>query len=74
MSVSSSPRQLRVLQVGPLYHNHVRRWAEHAAAVGCAVDVAGHGRAGRTLVDFGGLARRLHVLPDGLANAGTVPR
>lgn len=67
-------RPLRVLQVGPLYVNHVQRWAEHASAVGCTVHVAGHVRRGRQLVDFCDVAERVEVLPDELVGAGTVRR
>ena len=68
----SSPRPLRVLQAGPLYVNHVRRWSEHALALGCEVHVAGHVRPGRRLADFADLEARVEVLPDGLVGAGHV--
>src|SRR5690348_8583375 len=37
----------RVLQLGPLYIGHTRRWAQHAQALGCTVLVAGHEKPGR---------------------------
>jgi glycosyltransferase involved in cell wall biosynthesis len=54
---------LRVLQLGPVYVSHTRRWAQHAAALGASVHVAGHVRAGRQALDFGGVAEHVDVLP-----------
>jgi glycosyltransferase involved in cell wall biosynthesis len=56
---------LRVLQLGPLYVEHVRRWAENAAALGCEVHVAGHLKQGRAMADFTHLAARVEIGPDG---------
>lgn len=61
---------LRVLQVGPLFVNHVRRWAEHAAALGCRVDAAGDARAGRGLVDLRDVATEVELLPESLTASG----
>jgi hypothetical protein len=38
---------MRVLQLGPFYDNYLRRWSEHANALGCTVYAAGHVRSGR---------------------------
>ena len=54
---------LRVLQLGPLYVEHVRRWAEQATGVGCEVHVAGHVRPGRSLTDFGDVAESVQIGP-----------
>lgn len=54
---------LKVLQLGPLYKNHVRRWSSHAAALGCRVYAAGHVRPGRRPVDLSGLAEHVEVAP-----------
>lgn len=70
MSSSAPDADLHVLQVGPLYVNHVRRWSERAAALGCKVSVAGHVREGRGLVDLGG-AGRVEVAPEGLWELGS---
>jgi glycosyltransferase involved in cell wall biosynthesis len=65
----SSPRRngdlagLRVLQLGPLYVEHVRRWAEQATAVGCEVHVAGHVRPGRSLTAFTHVAESVQIGP-----------
>jgi glycosyltransferase involved in cell wall biosynthesis len=42
----------RVLQLGPLYIGHTRRWAQHARALGCTVLVAGHEKPGRRTLAF----------------------
>jgi hypothetical protein len=62
---------MRVLQVGPLYVNHVRRWAERARALGWSVDVAGHHRGGRARRDFSAVADRVEVAPEDLPERGT---
>lgn len=54
---------MRVLQLGPLYNGHLRRWSEHAAGFGWEVHAAGHVSPGRRQVDLGGLAAAVHVLP-----------
>jgi glycosyltransferase involved in cell wall biosynthesis len=54
---------LRVLQVGPLYTNHLRRWSGHARALGCTVWAAGHLRPGRQPVDLDDLVERVDVAP-----------
>lgn len=54
---------LRVLQTGPLYVNHVRRWSQLAGSLGCEVHVAGHVRPGRTLVRAGDVAASVEVEP-----------
>jgi L-malate glycosyltransferase len=45
-----------VLQLGPLYVGHLRRWAEHAATLGYRVSVAGHSKPGRRTLQFGDVA------------------
>ena len=65
-SASASPR---VLQLGPLYNNHLRRWSAHAAALGCHVLAAGHVRADRKPVDLAGIADRVEVAPDHISVA-----
>jgi glycosyltransferase involved in cell wall biosynthesis len=65
---------LRVLQVGPLYVNHVRRWSEHAVALGHTVCAAGHVRPERRLVDLGGLAEHVEVAPPQIGELGTPAR
>jgi glycosyltransferase involved in cell wall biosynthesis len=55
--------RLRVLQLGPLYTNHVRRWSRHAVTMGCAVHAAGHVKPGRQRRDFSRVAETLHVAP-----------
>ena len=65
-----APAGLRVLQLGPLYSNHVRRWAEHAAAVDCTVYAAGHLRPGWPCLDFSGVADAVEVAPEELYEAG----
>ena len=75
VSSSSSDGRLHVLQVGPLYVNHVRRWSERAAALGWRVSVAGHVREGRGLIDFGDAPERIEVIPPRVwegGRAGTV--
>jgi glycosyltransferase involved in cell wall biosynthesis len=57
---------MRVLQLGPLYNNHLRRWSSHARALGATVCAAGHVRRGRRPVDLAGLAEPVEVLPDRL--------
>jgi glycosyltransferase involved in cell wall biosynthesis len=57
---------LTVLQVGPLYNNHVRRWSSQAAALGCSVHAAGHTRPGRRRADLTGVVGRAYVAPEGL--------
>jgi glycosyltransferase involved in cell wall biosynthesis len=64
----------RVLQVGPLYLNHVRRWSQHAAALGWRVSAAGHIRRGRRLTDLSDLADRVEIAPPGLWEHGTARR
>lgn len=56
---------IRVLQLGPLYNNHLRRWAEHAASFGCTVWAAGHVRPGRRQVDLSDVAESVAVAPYG---------
>jgi len=53
-----------VLLVGPLYTNHLRRWAHHAAALGYTVHAAGHTKPGRVMTDLAGLALEVHVSPE----------
>jgi L-malate glycosyltransferase len=63
---------VRVLQLGPLYgnHNHVRRWSEYAAAIGCTVYAAGHVRPGWQCADFSAVADAVEVAPEALYEAG----
>jgi glycosyltransferase involved in cell wall biosynthesis len=69
---SSAPGSaLRVLQLGPLYINHLRRWAEHAAALGCTVYAAGHVRPGRRAIDLTDVAEHVEEAPEGLLGLGT---
>jgi glycosyltransferase involved in cell wall biosynthesis len=65
---------VHVLQVGPLYVNHLRRWAEHSVANGCTVSVAGHVRPERSLADLTDVADRIEVAPEGLWDLGTARR
>ena len=60
----------RILQLGPLYSNHVRRWAEHAAAVDCTVYAAGHLRPGWRCLDFSSVVDAVEVAPEELYDAG----
>jgi glycosyltransferase involved in cell wall biosynthesis len=61
---TGSASGLRVLQLGPLYNNHLRRWSAHATALGCQVTAAGHVRRGRRPADFRGVADAVEVSPD----------
>jgi glycosyltransferase involved in cell wall biosynthesis len=63
--------QQRVLQVGPLYNNHLARWSAHARALGCTVYAAGHVRPGRQQVDLRGLAEHVEVAPARPGECGT---
>lgn len=58
-----------VLQLGPLYNNHLRRWSEHALALGWSVYAAGHVSPGRRPVDLAGIAQRVEVAPRTLYGA-----
>jgi glycosyltransferase involved in cell wall biosynthesis len=58
---------MRVLQLGPFFNNHLRRWSAHAVALGCTVYAAGHVRPGKRPVDLTGLAAGVDVLPGELA-------
>ena len=64
------PAGLRVLQLGPVYSNHLRRWCEHAAAIGCTVYAAGHLRPGWQCLDFSQVADGVEVAPEALYDAG----
>jgi glycosyltransferase involved in cell wall biosynthesis len=64
---------LRVLHLGPLYGNHIRRWAEHAVQIGCTVHIAGHVRPGWRCKDFSDVADVVEVAPESLYNAGAEP-
>jgi glycosyltransferase involved in cell wall biosynthesis len=55
---------LRVLQLGPLYNNHIRRWSQHAVAMGWTVYAAGNVRSGRRRVDLSGIADAVEVGPE----------
>jgi glycosyltransferase involved in cell wall biosynthesis len=55
---------VRVLQLGPLYNNHLRRWSTHARALGHTVVAAGHVRPGRLPVDLSGLADEVAYSPE----------
>jgi glycosyltransferase involved in cell wall biosynthesis len=68
--MTSFPSGLRVLQLGPLYGGHVRRWSDHAAAIGCTVYAAGHVRPGWRSVDFSGVADAVEVAPELLYDQG----
>jgi glycosyltransferase involved in cell wall biosynthesis len=52
-----------VLQLGPLYSIHLRRWAENAAAVGYRVHIAGHVASGTRAATFEDLAESVHAAP-----------
>jgi glycosyltransferase involved in cell wall biosynthesis len=54
---------MRVLQLGPLYNNHLRRWSANAVAAGAEVHAAGHVRPGRLPVDLSGVATGVEVMP-----------
>jgi len=62
--------RLRVLQLGPLYNNHLRRWSEHAVRIGCTVFAAGHVRPGRRRLDLSGVADAVEVAPEPLYEMG----
>ncbi|MGH2994343.1 MAG: glycosyltransferase [Solirubrobacterales bacterium] len=66
--------RLRVLHVGPLYVNHLRRWAEHAAALGCTVSAAGHVRPKRRPIELTDVADHVEIAPEGLWELGTARR
>lgn len=66
--------ELRVLQVGPLYNNHLRRWSSIAVALGCRVYAAGHVRPGRRRVDLADIAEHVEVAPESLWGCGTARR
>jgi hypothetical protein len=72
LQLSGPSQNLRVLQVGPLYSIHTRRWAEQAASLGCTVYLAGHERAGLPRVDVHDVATGVFVLPENLHGSGTV--
>ena len=55
---------LRILQLGPLYNNHLRRWSQHAVAMGRTVYAAGHVRPGRRRLDLSDLADAVEVSPE----------
>jgi glycosyltransferase involved in cell wall biosynthesis len=63
----------RVLQVGPLFVNHVRRWAEHAAELGCTVFAAGHVHPERHLVELSDIVEGVEVAPTELRQLGAAP-
>jgi glycosyltransferase involved in cell wall biosynthesis len=65
--------QLRVLQLGPLYNNHIRRWSQHAATLGCTVYAAGHVRRARRKVDLSGIADVVISAPESLHEAAIEP-
>jgi glycosyltransferase involved in cell wall biosynthesis len=65
--------RLRVLQLGPLYNNHIRRWSEHAMTMGCAVYAAGHVRPGRRRVGLSEVADAVEVAPEPLYDTGAEP-
>jgi glycosyltransferase involved in cell wall biosynthesis len=69
--MASGVAGLRVLHVGPLYVNHVWTWSERAAALGCAVHVAGHVKPGRPALDPGGIAASVDIAPDGPSEPDT---
>jgi glycosyltransferase involved in cell wall biosynthesis len=62
---------MRILQLGPLYNNHLRRWSANAVALGSTVYAAGHIRPGRSPVDLDGVAVAVDVLPAELLDLGT---
>ena len=66
-------RGLAVLQVGPLYNNHLARWSAHAASLGCSVSAAGHVSPGRQPVDLTGVAEHVEITPEGLSSLGSAP-
>jgi glycosyltransferase involved in cell wall biosynthesis len=74
LSSSAVDQGPHVLQVGPLYVNHLRRWSERAAMLGCRVSVAGHVREGRALTDFGGIPENLEVAPEAVWESGPEER
>jgi glycosyltransferase involved in cell wall biosynthesis len=69
MAADSMHAPLRVLQLGPLYNNHVRRWAELAATLGCTVYAAGHVSPGRRRVELADVADGVEVAPEALYEA-----
>ena len=66
-------RSPSVLQVGPLYNNHLRRWSEHAVSLGYSVCAAGHVSPGRRPLDLAGIVDRVQVAPRSLYGV-TAPR
>src|SRR4051794_6896951 len=58
--------RVRILQLGPLYNNHLRRWSAHARALGHTVVAAGHVRPGRLPLDVSGLAEEVVTAPGAL--------
>jgi glycosyltransferase involved in cell wall biosynthesis len=56
----------RVLQLGPLYSPHTRRWSQLARKAGCTVYAAGHVSPGRRRVDLSGVVDAVEVLPESM--------
>jgi glycosyltransferase involved in cell wall biosynthesis len=63
MAAVALPLGLTVLQVGPLYTNHLARWGSNAAALGCRVHAAGHLKPGRRPVRLHDIAETVDVVP-----------
>ena len=63
MAAVALPLGLTVLQVGPLYNNHLSRWASNAAAIGCRVHAAGHLKPGRRPARLLDVAETVDVVP-----------
>jgi glycosyltransferase involved in cell wall biosynthesis len=66
------PKPLTVLHVGPLYNNHLARWAANTLALGCRVVVAGHEKPGRVPVQLAGLADHVEVAPADVGDEGEI--
>jgi glycosyltransferase involved in cell wall biosynthesis len=61
---------LRVLQLGPLYSPHTRRWSQLARNIGCDVYAAGHVSPGRRRVNLSSVAEAVEVAPRELYDEG----
>ena len=57
--IAQSP--LRILQLGPLYIGHTKRWAQHAKRLGHEVFAAGHLKPHRRTIDFDDVAQETAV-------------
>ena len=73
LELAHRPRaaRLRVLQLGPLYENdHLRRWSDHALAIGCTVYAAGHVRPGCRCQDLSSVTEAVELAPESVYEGG----